>query len=439
MASGENEQNKSVDRRDFMKTGAALGTVALVSQMPTPGAHAAGTDKLRIGLIGCGGRGTRDAANCLNAAPGVELHAMGDLFERGRGRRRRQGVEESYAALKSHGDKVNAPNSRRFVGWDAYKRVLETDVDLVLLTTPPHFRPMQYRAAIEAGKHVFMEKPVAVDPVGARSVIETSTLAEEKNLGVLAGTQMRHRADYIEAMQRIHDGQIGEVLAAQAYYNTGELWTAERFDDQSDIEWQIRNWLYFTWLSGDFICEQDVHKIDILNWGLGGPPQRALGMGGRQRRTGEEHGNIYDHFTVQFDYGNGVNALNMCRQMNGTAHRGGEYFVGTKGRAVPTGFYGLKIMGDKPWQHQGGIPNPSVQEFRDLIQSLRKGEPINEGKRVAESSLTAIMGRMSAYTGRALSWQWLLNESSLSLGPDDYAFSAFKPAPVAVPGQTPLK
>jgi predicted dehydrogenase len=434
-----NTQNE-LDRRDFLKSATALGASALTASHVMPSAYAGETDKLRIGLIGCGSRGTLDARNCLNAAPGVELHAMGDLFAKRRGRDRQMGMDEGYAWLKEQvGEKMNVPKERRFVGWDAYKKVLETDVDLVLLTTPPHFRPMQFRAAIEAGKHVFIEKPVAVDPVGVRSVIETSKLADQKGLGVLAGTQMRHRADYQAVMERIHNGWIGDLVAGQAYYNTGGLgWQNQRYSDMSDIEWQLRNWLYFDWASGDFIVEQSVHKIDILNWAFGGPPKRAYGTGGRHVRTGEINGNIYDHFTVEFDYGNNVHAVNQCRHWANASHRMGEFIIGTKGKAVPTGSYGLKLIGEHPWQLAGSYTDPSVQEHTDFIKSIRAGSPINEGQRIAESTLTGIMGRMSAYTGKAISWDWIRHKSQLQLGPDSYGFGSFTPREVAMPGQRQL-
>ena len=430
---------KTFTRRDFLKSSAAVSAAALATKVSGSGAYAAGSDKIRVGLIGCGGRGSRDTVNCVNSTDGVELYAMGDLFRTNKGIGKRRCLEPTYEYFKkSISDKMNVPESRRFVGWDAYKKVLETDCNVVILTTPPHFRPMMYRAAIEAGKNVFMEKPVAVDPWGCRHVIETSKMADEKGLAVVAGTQMRHRPDYIGVMKRIHDGDIGELLAAQAYYNVGGLWQAERQPDMSDVEWQIRNWYYFNWLSGDHIVEQDVHKIDILNWAFGGPPKKALAMGGRQVRTGEKYGNIYDHFTVEYVYENGASAMNMCRQIPGSSHRLGEQFVGTKGKAVSTGAYGLKIVGENPWEHKGDMRSPSVQEHDDMITSIRKGEPLNDGVRVANSTLTAIMGRMSAYTGMELSWNWIRNESKLKLGPDTYEFGDFKPRPVAMPGQTEL-
>jgi len=433
-------ESNSIGRRDFIKGSAGLGAAALASQVKVPGAHAASSDKLRVGLIGCGNRGTMDARKLLNAEPNMELYAMGDLFEKNRGRSRRMGMNQGYEYLQQHvSDKMNVPKERRFVGWDASQKVIDSEVDIVMLTTPPHFRPMQFKAAIEGGKHVFMEKPAAVDPVGCRTVAETAKKAKEKNLGVLAGTQMRHRQDYIGVMQRIHDGWIGDLVAGQAYYNyNGVSWHSERASDMSDMEWQIRNWYYFDWLSGDFIVEQDVHKIDILNWAFGGPPKQALAMGGRGHRSGKEDGNIFDHFTVEYEYPNEARVMNMCQHIPGSTATRGERLIGTKGKALPTGGYGLRIEGAKTWEDQSNGPGAVTQEFRDLITSIRDGSPINDGERIANSTLTAIMGRMAAYTARSISWDWLRHKSQLDLGPDEYKFGKFEPRPVAVPGDREL-
>jgi predicted dehydrogenase len=436
----ESSQNhQDVTRRDFLKGSAALSTAALTGTAAVRGAFAGETDKLRVGLVGTGNRGCIDAENCVKAQPGVELYALGDLFEEQRGRDRIMSLTSGAERLKNRlGDKFNVPKERRFTGFDAYKRVLETDVDLVLFVTPPHFRPQHIRAAVEAGKHVFMEKPVAVDPVGVRHVIESAKMAEEKGLAVMGGTQMRHAPDYIGVMDRIHRGDIGEVVAGSAYYNTGSLWLNERFDDMSEMEWQIRNWYYFNWLSGDFIVEQAIHKIDILNWAFGGPPTKCMGFGGREVRTGEEYGNIFDQFAIEYEYENGARVLNTCRQIPNSTRRMGEQIVGTKGKAISTGGFGLKLVGENPWEHEGDNEDPSVLEHRNLIESVRNNEPFHDGQRVAESTLTAIMGRMSAYTGREISWDWIYNSSELELGPNSYEWGPYEPEPVAAPGQTEL-
>ena len=382
-----------------------------------------------MGVIGCGGRGTGAAIDCVKAAPNIEIVAMGDLFP--------DRLDESRKALAELGEKCQVTDDRCFVGFDAYKGVLCCDLELVILATPPGFRPLHLAAAVATGKHVFMEKPVAVDPVGARSVMASAELAAQKGLSIVAGTQRRHDPCYVETMKRIRDGAIGEIVAGQCYWNQGGLWFKERQPEWSDMEWQCRNWLYFTWLSGDHIVEQHVHNLDVMNWALGSPPIKAVGMGGRQARTGPEFGNIYDHFAVEFEYPGGVRVLSMCRQIDGTSERVGERLVGTKGTANPWG----EIQARRKFKYEppgGEWVNPYVQEHADLIRSIRRGKPINEGRQVAESTLTAIMGRISAYTGREVSWDWVLNKSQLDLSPPKHEMGELPVAPVPVPGQEEL-
>ena len=414
-------------RRDFLRASAAA-TAGLATQW-TPGyaaAHAGAAETIRVGVIGCGGRGTGAAANCINSAEGVELVAMGDLFP--------DRIERAKNQLtRAIAEKFKVTPDRTFTGFDAYKQVIASDVDLVILATPPGFRPEHLKAAIDAGKHVFTEKPVAVDPVGIRSVIATADLAKSKNLAIVAGTQRRHDPKYIETIRRIHAGEIGDVMAGQVYWNQGGLWTAERKPEMSDAEWQIRNWLYFTWLSGDHVVEQHVHNIDVANWVLGGHPIRANGVGGRQVRTGPEYGHIYDHFGVEMEYENGARILSMCRQQDGTEGYVGEYFIGTKGtsNAADT------IRGATSWKYSGESVNPYQQEHTNLIASIRAGTPLNEGRQVAESVLTAIMVREAAYTGQAVTWDQVL-EAELDLTPKNLAFGDLPVAPVAMPGVTKL-
>jgi predicted dehydrogenase len=279
-----------------------------------------------------------------------------------------------------------------------------------------------------------MEKPVAVDPVGVRSVIASSALAAEKGLAIVAGTQRRHQARYLELMKRIHDGAIGDVIGGQCYWNQGGLWVIKKTPQMSDMEWHCRNWLYFSWTSGDHIVEQHVHNIDVMNWAFGKTPVKIVGMGGRQVRTAPEYGNIFDHFAVEFEYPNGARVMSMCRQIEGCADRVEERIEGTKGSAMGYG----EISGPAAWKFEGDEANPYVVEHTDLIASIRAGKPINEGKRIAESTLCAIIGRMSAYTGRAISWDWAMNASKLDLSPAKYEFGQNPVDPVAVPGKTPL-
>jgi predicted dehydrogenase len=415
-----------IGRRDFVKTAAAASVVAAFP----PGFHvfAAGSDAIKVGVIGCGGRGTGAAIDCLKADPSVEVVALGDLVP--------DRVATSLAQLKAEfPGRVDVPAERQFTGFDNHRGVCALpEVNLIVTAAPPGFRPRHFKAAVEAGKHVFMEKPVAVDPVGVRSVLASAELARQKNLAVVAGTQRRHQARYLEMMTRIQDGQIGEIVAAQCYWNMGDLWVKERTADMSEMEWQCRNWLYFTWLSGDHIVEQHVHNIDVINWAMGALPKSVMGMGGRQARTGPQFGNIFDHFAVEFEYPNGVRVTSMCRQTKGAAERVEERIVGTRGVAWSEG----KITGEHPWTFTADEPSPYVQEHVDLIASIRGGTPLNEGRQIAESTLCAIIGRMSAYTGRAISWEWALNSSQLDLSPATYAFGPNPVDPVAIPGTTPL-
>jgi len=431
------EKANKVSRRNFIKASAAVGMAAIL-----PGKErlfAAGSDKLRVGVIGCGWRGTGAAQDCVTAAENVEVVAMGDLFP--------DQLDWSLARLSREVDeKVSVTEETSFVGFDAYKKVIACDIDMVILGTAPHFRPEHLKTAVAAGKHVFMEKPVAVDPVGIRSVIASSELAEQKGLAIVTGTQRRHQNHYLEIIKRIHAGDIGEIRSAQCYWNMGALWV-ERAQENlqkkkalgwSDVEWQCRNWLFLTWLSGDHIVEQHVHNLDIINWAIGAHPVQAMGMGGREVRTGPEYGNVFDHFAIEYEYPNGVRVLSMCRQTDGCHEIVAERIVGTEGKSYTDGSTG-SIEGQKPYKHEGESPNPYVQEHADLIASIREGRPLNEGKRIAESTMTAIMGRMSAYTGRALKWDWAMNASKLDLSPAEYSFDIeLAVRPVAVPGKTQL-
>jgi predicted dehydrogenase len=408
-------------RRDVLKLSAAAAAALLSGGY----AYAGATDRLRVGLIGCGGRGAGAAEDCLSSSPGVELVAMGDLFK--------DRLDGARAQLAKMGSQLQVSDERCFPGWDAYRRVLESGVDLVILATPPGFRPLHLQAAIQAGKHVFMEKPVAVDPTGVRAVLAASEQAEKAGLAIVAGTQRRHQAGYIETIRRIHEGAIGEIVAAQCYWNQGGLWNHARQPQWSDMEWQVRNWLYFCWLSGDHIVEQHVHNLDVVNWALQGHPVKALGMGGRQVRTDPAYGHIYDHFAVEYEYPNGVRVESMCRQIDGTAARVAENIVGTKGTANPAN----SIRGENRWRFEGQETNPYVQEHADLVRSIREGKPLNEGRRIAESTLTAIMGRMSAYTGQEVTWEQAM-ESKLSLMPEKLELGPLPVPAVPVPGKTPL-
>jgi myo-inositol 2-dehydrogenase / D-chiro-inositol 1-dehydrogenase len=416
-----------VDRRTFLRT-SVVATAGLATQF-VPGhafAYAAGSDVIRVGLIGCGGRGTGAARDCVLADPGVRIVAMGDLFP--------DRVERSRNELITHiGDAFQVTPERSFSGFDAGRKVIDSGVDLVILAEPPGFRPAHLDHAIRAGKHVFTEKPIAVDPVGVRSVIASAELARQKGLAIVAGTQRRHDPKYIETIRRIHDGAIGEVLGGQVYWNQGGLWRVERTGQMTDSEWQIRNWLYFTWLSGDHVVEQHIHNIDVANWVLGAHPVKAMGVGGRQVRTDPGYGHIYDHFAVEMEYANGTRILSMCRQQDGTAGFVGERFIGTRGtsNAADT------IRGEQSWRYRGEAVSPYEQEHVNLVRSIRAGTPINEGRQVAESNLAAIMVREAAYTGQEISWDEAM-QSDQDLSPRALAFGPMEVPPVPQPGLTKL-
>jgi myo-inositol 2-dehydrogenase / D-chiro-inositol 1-dehydrogenase len=418
-------------RRDFVQTTA--GAVAALA-VPSYALHAMGSDTIRVGLIGCGGRGTGAARDCLAGAEGVEIVALGDLFP-DRVANCRQSLAKVAAERPALAPRIKVTDDRAFSGFDAYRKVLESGIDLVLIATPPAFRPQHVAAAVAAGKHIFMEKPVAVDPAGVRSVIASSELAAKKGLAIVAGTQRRHQAGYLETIARIRDGAIGHVVSGQVYWNQGGLWMHPRKPEWSDMEWQVRNWLYFTWLSGDHIVEQHIHNIDVANWVLDEHPIKATAVGGRQWRTDPAYGHIYDHFGVDFEYPNGVHVMSMCRQIDGTASFVGERFTGTKGHTDAQKW----IQGATRWERSNAQrdANPYVQEHTDLIASIRAGKVLNEGRQVAESTLSAILGREAAYTGKEITWDEILN-APLELVPTTLEFGPIPVAPVAVPGRTTL-
>jgi len=421
-------KNNKLNRRDFIKTSAGLSLAAVASQLGAR-AYAAGEEKIRAGLIGCGGRGTDAVDDCCNASRDVELVAMGDLFE--------DHIKKSGDKLAPKlGERFKVKKEMTFTGFDAYKKVCACDLDMVIITSPPHFHPIHLKGAIEAGKHVFMEKPGAVDPAGVRSVIESAALAEQKKLAVVVGSQRRHQKHYIEIMKRVADGAIGEIRSGQVYWCGGDMigyWTWYEKGNMTNMQWQCRSWPWFTWLSGDHVVEQHVHNLDIMHWALGSHPVKAFGMGGRAVR---KEGNIFDHFAAEFEFENGVRIESLCRQINGCSDRVSERFVGTKGVAYLDGSTGY-IEGQNAYKYEGENPNPYVVEHFDLIKSIKEGKPLNEGKRIAESTLSGVMARMSAYTGRELSWDWAMNASKLNLAPD-YNNADLLVEPVAVPGKTQL-
>ena len=438
-----------LSRRRFLKdSSAAVAGAAAVANLPfIVTSHAVPDDPIRIGVIGCGGRGTGAVLDALGAATNVIYPAAGyhtedakagavvqeknikvvalcDLFPDRINRCREQ--------LRKLTPPIEVPTEMCFTGFDGYKKLLAVpEINYIIHATPPHFRPQHVLDAVKAGKHVFMEKPGAVDGPGVRLLLEAYEIARQKRLGIAAGTQRRHMRGYQETIKRIHDGMIGEIEYLRCYWNGGVIWVIERTQEMTDMEWQLRNWNYFTWVGGDHIVEQHVHNLDVMNWVMGTHPIKAYGMGGRQARRAPIHGHIYDHFAVEFEYPNGIRMFSQCRQMDHTESRVEEAVVGTKGISNCANY--VRPKDGQLWRFREQEVNPYQQEHRDLIASIRAGQPINEAKNLAESTLTGIMGRESAYTGRTVEWEQALN-SSLRYGPEKYEFGPLPFPEVPVPG-----
>jgi len=413
-------------RRHFIQ-----GSAMLAATIATR-AFAAGNDVLRVGLIGCGGRGTGAAKQALMADSNVKLVALGDAFA--------DRLESSLKSLKQDKDisaKVEVAEAMRFTGFDAYKRVIE-NCDVVLLATPPNFRPMHLRAAVEAGKHVFAEKPVAVDAPGVRSVLESCKLAKEKNLSVVSGLCLRYDGANRDVMSKVHSGQIGKIVAMQANDYRGSIWVNPRQPEQTDMEYQMRNWYYFSWLSGDFNVEQHVHMLDLCAWAMKDQyPVKAIATGGRSQRNAPEFGNIYDHFSVNYVYENGVPLFATCRQQSGCKSDISAVVYGTEGRAeFSTRASQIVMNNGEVLRDKREYKNHYQIEHDELFAAIRSNKPINNGEYMSLSSLMAIQGRMSAYTGQELSWKQVLN-STLDLTPPHFDWKQPLPeAPVSIPGKT---
>ncbi len=432
MTTPRNADARGLSRRSFMKDTAVAAGAALAASAGG-GVFAAGSDRIRIAMVGCGNRGTRDAIYCLKSAPGVELYAIADLF--------RDRVDEYLAQIKSEaGECVDVSPDRIFLGFDAYKKVLALEeVELVLLLTPPGFRPQHVADAVKAGKNLFVEKPGAVDPVGIRSLLASAAEADEKGLSIVVGTQQRYAPQYVELVQRIWDGQIGDIRMLKAHWICDMVdWHFEkRGPGWSDMEWQIRCWPFFTWLSGDHLVEQLCHNLDVCNWVMKSAPESCMGLGGRQVRTDPGHGHIYDHFSVEYRYPNGLTMMAIAAQMAGVTQNVSNTIEGTRGVAYVTRGE-ARIDGEKPWRYQGEHSTGDLAMHGALVRNIRQKKPINELRRLAETTLTAIAGRMSTYTGQAVKHDWALKQSKLDLRPKEYALGPLPVAEVAMPGKTPL-
>lgn len=404
-------------RRLFIRNSSLLVAGAAVA--PYIVGHAAPDEPIKVGLIGCGGRGQGAVGNVKAADPNVTIVAVADIFP-----------ERAADAAK----KFNVPAEMAFSGFDAYKKVVAIpDINYIILATPPGFRPDHLRAAVEAGKHVFMEKPVAVDGPGVRSVLESHEIAKQKGLSIIAGTQRHHQASYVETVKRLHDGAIGDFVALRAYWCQGLIWNHSWNSNLSDMENQLRNWYHYIWLCGDHIVEQHLHNLDVCNWVMRDHPIRAYGMGGRQGLTGR--GQIYDHFAVEYEYKSGARMFSKCRQMEGCKDEVSEAVAGTKGTSNPNN--SIKVNGGEEWKFKGPERNAYEQEHVDLIKSIREGLKVNEARQVAESTLTAIMGREAAYTGQTVEWETVLN-STHSWRPEKLEFGPLPTPEVPVPGKYTL-
>lgn len=437
-------QPSSESRRDFLKktsaTAIAGSTLAMAIQSR---AHAFGSETIRIGLVGCGGRGTGAADQAMNTEGPTKLVAMGDAFA--------DRLQDSHKRLqRNKKDKVDVPKDRQFVGLDAYKKVIDSDIDLVILTTPPGFRPQMFKYAIEKNKHVFMEKPVATDVAGIKTVLEYGKIAKEKNLAVGVGLQRRHENQYKDTIKRLHDGAIGDIVCTRVYWNGGGVWVRTRDHVEkvlgrkpTEMEYQVYNWYYFNWLCGDHINEQHIHNLDVGNWVMNDFPVEANGMGGREVRDGKEYGHIYDHHAVEYTYANGSKMFSQCRHIRGCWNHVSEYAHGAKGTAVPGGRINAKD--EDAWRFSGKRQGGHQQEHHDLFALLRKGERPNEAHYGAMSTMTAILGRMATYSGKIVKMKDALASNQV-LVPQDPKWDDVPPVtlnakglyPVPVPGKTKI-
>ncbi|MCH2114192.1 MAG: Gfo/Idh/MocA family oxidoreductase [Pirellulales bacterium] len=447
---------RAASRRDFVKASSAIvaGGAAMVSGLSIArSAHIVGDDRLKIALVGCGGRGRGAVVEALRTEGKVTLWALADAFEssvRNILPRIERDLADGYDEKKMgpRGERIDVPAERQFSGLDAYQKAIDSGVDVVLLTTPPGFRPIHFAAAVAAGKHVFMEKPVAVDAPGVRKVLAAGAEAKSKGLAVGVGLQRRHDPSYIETIDRLQNGAIGDILLTRVYWNGEGVWVRNRAKfiethghEPTEMEYQVNNWYYFNWLCGDHIAEQHIHNLDVSNWLKNAHPVEAGGMGGRQVRTGKDYGQIFDHHFIEFTYADGCTMMSQCRHMRGTTYRGGELATGSAGTADIDGALIHSPQGK--WNYQGDRGRPTQREHDDLFAAIRRGEPYNESEYGATSTMTAILGRMATYSGKVIRWDEAFN-SNIDLSPGVYDFAADPPVmpdadgnyPVPVPGKS---
>jgi predicted dehydrogenase len=437
-------RESSSNRRTFLfKAASTAAAVTAASKIDIADhAYAGAGDSLKIGLVGCGGRGRGAAEQAILADKGNALYAMGDAFA--------DQVEEGHSVLKGSGtpgvgERVDVPASRRYVGFDAYKEVIE-DCDVVLLATPPGFRPIHFAYAVEKGKHAFVEKPMAVDGPGLRMFMEAAKKSKEKNLSVVNGFCWRYYAPRRELMARVLGGEIGNIVSIETTYNSQGVWEPDslhhlpRSRCKSDMEYQMRNWYYYSWLSGDHIVEQAVHGLDTMAWAMNdAPPLRCWGVGGRQVRTEPKYGNIYDHFSIVYEYPDDVRGYHQCRHWANTQARVADFIHGAKGTANVFAKPGPTITGTNKWRYRPGDGAPPLDmyqsEHNEMFAALRAGKPINNAEKAATSTLLALMGRMAAYTGEVITWDAAM-ASKESLVPETFTWGDAPKKPVPIPGVT---
>ena len=435
----KNEISETNVRRDFLKTSAILTGGALLSSLPLAGAYASGSDTIKIALIGCGSRGTGAAFQALSTKFNLKLVAMADAFP--------DKLDKSYKALlaKFGAEKISVPDDKKFTGFDAYRHAM-TDADVVLIATPPGFRPSHFAEAVKQNKQIFMEKPVATDSPGIRSVLATAEEAKRKKLNVVVGLQRHYQKSYLEIIGRAHQGEIGDIISGQVYWNSGGVWVNPRQPNQTEMEYQMRNWYYFNWLCGDHIVEQHVHNIDVANWIKNKYPVSAYGAGGRFLRNGKEYGEIYDNHSIEFVYDDGTVISSQCRHFVGGVNRVDESFQGTKGKI----YLGSNGSGNI-WDHKGKVlldydgkadPNPYQTEHDELFAAVAANQfKFSDAENAAKSTMTAILGRYASYSGNLVKWDEALN-SNINLMPDRLAWDALPKVlpdsdgnyPFAVPG-----
>ncbi len=435
-------------RRSFLKTAAGASATLAAADLLAPYVHAASDDTIKVGVIGCGGRGSGAINDVLRSAKGVKIVAVADVFEnRAKSGRQRFTNDVKHEEVKTLGNTADISEDRCFWGLDAYKKLINCpEVNYVILATPPGFRPLHIEETVHAGKNLFTEKPVGVDGPGIRQVLAAYDASMKKGLHIGAGTQRRHQAGYIETMKRIHDGEIGDIVLLRGYWNGNGIWFNGRknyagqgfHEKETDLAYQLYNWYHFCWLCGDHIVEQHVHNLDVCNWAMNGPPIRAWGMGsrigghaGRPNGDPNEVGNIFDNFSIEFEYKNGARMISQCRHLPGCWDSVSEAIHGTKGFSQINAYrVNNKSVGVK------NEVNPYVQEHTDLIASIRDGKPLNELKNVAESTMTAIFGRMAAYSGQALTWDQALNSKTVLRDVSDLKWDSAVPvSPTPIPGK----